>query len=61
MKMNGTITTEKGSMTAMADKCRCGNETAEEHTCPFAEDIFGDNTTLCTCCFECRHECLMDI
>ncbi len=47
------------------DKCcgraSCTNPATEEHTCPYAEDINNDSTTLCTCCADCQHECAMDI
>ena len=33
----------------------------EPHTCPFAVEINDDETSLCTCCKECTHECAMDI
>ncbi len=39
----------------------CCNETAEPHSCPYAEEINGDATTECTCCASCQHECAMDI
>lgn len=40
----------------------CGKNPAEElHTCPYQEDINDDHETLCNCCDECRHNCLMDI
>lgn len=43
-------------------KCtRCGGEGTEPHTCPYAEEIHYDYDTLCTCCEDCTHECLMDI
>ena len=50
----------------MTEKCDGGhcegkNETAEPHTCPFAEEIGDDSETLCTCCDECAYECAMDI
>ena len=31
------------------------------HTCPYAEEIHGDSTTLCTCDAAATHECMMDI
>lgn len=51
----------------MSDKCeRCGKNDADEpHYCPYEEDVgncHDDNScSECTCCTECRHECLMDI
>ena len=45
------------------DMCRCGKNPAKElHSCPFAEEINGnDDPEFCTCCDDCRHECCMDI
>lgn len=43
------------------DKCRCGEEGEELHTCPFAEDVADDFETLCNCCDDCTYECAMDI
>lgn len=40
---------------------KCGGEGTEPHTCPFAEYIYGDYTTECTCCEACTEECAMDI
>ena len=40
----------------------CGlNDAVPEHTCPYAEDVNNDSSTLCTCCSACEHECCMDI
>lgn len=45
-----------------ADHCTCDEcKGGEWHTCPFAEDIDGDDETLCTCCPVCEHQCAMDI
>ena len=41
--------------------CKCGKPGEKDHTCPYAEDICGDNEFLCNCCSECEHECCMDI
>lgn len=45
------------------EKCeRCSkNEKTEPHTCPYKEEINDDYESLCTCCKDCEHECLMDI
>ena len=40
--------------------CQC-EESYDEHTCPYREDIDGDSESLCTCCAECTNECAMDI
>lgn len=41
---------------------RCGyNHSVELHTCPFAEEINGDSTTLCQCCKDCEYQCAQDI
>lgn len=37
------------------------NPATEPHTCPYAEDINDDHTTLCTCCRECENNCCDDI
>lgn len=44
------------------DKCQtCGGPASDEpHTCPFAEEIYGDETP-CNCCESCCYECAMDI
>jgi hypothetical protein len=39
----------------------CQNDSAEDHTCPFSEEINGDCESLCNCCDDCTHECAMDI
>ena len=41
---------------AFCENCK-KNPATEPHTCPYAEDINDDHTTLCTCCEECEHEC----
>ena len=44
-----------------ANQCQgCTNPATEPHTCPYAEEING-NDRLCTCCAECTHQCAMDI
>ena len=43
------------------ETCGCGGINVELHTCPYREDINGDYETLCSCCSECTHQCLMDI
>jgi hypothetical protein len=45
------------------DRCpTCRQEKAESsHTCPYAEEIGGDSTTLCNCCSFCTGQCAMDI
>lgn len=42
------------------DRCTCGEQTHEEHTCPFAEEIHSCND-LCNCCPYCEYQCAMDI
>lgn len=41
----------------------CGEMTGthELHSCPFSEDIVGDDTAICNCCDKCTNECAMDI
>ena len=41
--------------------CQHARLNAAPHTCPFKSDINGDNETLCRCCSDCEHNCLMDI
>jgi hypothetical protein len=42
--------------------CGCGKGIAQEpHTCPYAEDINDDHTSLCNCCVECECNCADDI
>lgn len=43
------------------EKCKCGNEGQDEHTCPYAEDIAGDSESLCNCCDYCTIQCAQDI
>ena len=44
-------------------KCQtCGkNEATDNHPCPFAEDVQGDNESMCNCCEECCNQCACDI
>ena len=37
------------------------NKATEPHTCPYAEDVQGDNKTLCNCCEDCEGGCAHDI
>lgn len=37
------------------------NNAAEYHTCPYEEEINGDDKTECNCCTDCEHECCMEI
>ena len=39
----------------------CPNQGQADHTCPYAEEINGDEETLCNCCKECENECAMEI
>jgi hypothetical protein len=40
----------------------CGkNEAAEPHLCPYAQEIYGDEETTCTCCPECEGQHAADI
>lgn len=44
------------------EECTCSEDSGiEPHTCPFAEEINGDDTTLCTCCDYCTTQCAYDI
>lgn len=42
-------------------ECTCETEVIEPHICPYKNDIHDDDTTLCTCCENCRDECAGDI
>lgn len=37
-----------------------GHTQLPPHDCPFRSEIYDDDTTLCTCCKACQHECAMD-
>lgn len=50
-----------GIMPPYNTNCKCGNPAEDLHTCPYSEDIYGDSETLCNCCDDCEHNCLMDI
>ena len=39
----------------------CNNPGEELHTCPFEEEIYGDTTTMCNCCYECESYCCAEI
>ncbi len=40
----------------------CGKNPAEDlHPCPFQSDVNDDHETMCNCCPDCEHNCLMDI
>lgn len=42
--------------------CECEKgQTLIPHACPFLVEICDNETTLCTCCEECEHQCAMDI
>lgn len=43
------------------NKCSCGSEGSDPHTCPFAEEINGNYERLCNCCNSCTYECAQDI
>lgn len=45
----------------MMEKCRCGAEGKELHTCPYNEDINDDSETKCNCCDDCMQQCCDDI
>ena len=39
----------------------CGAyQATDPHPCPYDEEL-GNGDKLCTCCYACRRECLMDI
>ena len=37
----------------------CTGIGTEMHTCPCAEDIYGDNSENCNCCSNCTYQCAM--
>ena len=41
--------------------CTCDEEYIEEHTCPFKEEIDGDEISTCNCCLYCQEQCMQDI
>jgi hypothetical protein len=49
------------------EKCTCETEEIEEHECPYAMEIGGeddlpeDERTMCSCCHYCETECRMNI
>lgn len=40
---------------------QCDEPGIADHTCPHAEEIAGNSTTLCNCCKKCMTECANDI
>lgn len=48
-----------------AEKCGartgCQNQRTEPHSCPYSEEINDNYEDLCTCCDDCRQECVWDI
>jgi hypothetical protein len=45
----------------MCDGCVYGNRASTPHSCPFQEEMNGDDDTKCACCDDCRLDCLGDI
>jgi hypothetical protein len=49
------------------DRCTCSEYDYEEHTCPYAEDIYNEDElpyeerTKCNCCPYCETQCAHDI
>ncbi len=43
----------------LCDSCEL-SASLPPHTCPYAEEIHGDEK-LCNCCNSCTHQCAMDI
>jgi len=58
--MNAEPIADRGSG-EKCQSCDCENEGKPLHTCPYREEIKGDETTLCNCCDECRRQCAQDI
>lgn len=44
----------------LCEKCK-KNPASKPHICPFAEEVYDDSTTKCTCCDDCTQECADDI
>ena len=43
-------------------KCMgCNKIGQDDHLCPFKEEVNNDEKSLCNCCEECTHDCLMDV
>ena len=42
------------------DQCTCDTEEHEEHSCPFSEDVHGEEKT-CRCCPHCYEDCVDSI
>ena len=47
----------------MKELCGCCEKKPAQdmHTCPFAEEIHGDEESLCNCCEDCETKCCDDI
>ena len=45
----------------VSENNKCQNPATAPHTCPYQDEINGDDETLCTCCESCEHSCAMDI
>ena len=44
------------------DKCGSDEGTGDElHTCPYGQDLYGDDRELCNCCVHCTNICSDDI
>jgi len=58
-KLDETI---KGVKVKDGKKCpKCNiNEAAEDHTCPYREDIEDDSESVCNCCVDCENQCYLD-
>ena len=44
----------------LCENCK-KNQAQELHTCPFAEEIYGDEEQKCNCCDDCESRCCQDI
>ena len=59
-QQNGNDFIADVSSSIKCSKCRVNNQ-QPSHSCPFAEEINNDSSSLCDCCSDCEHECCMDI
>ena len=61
-RMRPHLNAVKDFLETKVPKCpHCNGEGLEAHTCPYQSDVNDDHETLCNCCADCEHECLMDI
>lgn len=52
---------EKDSFNLCGARKNCKNAKTKPHTCPYQEEICDNKEFECTCCDDCRQECVWDI